>query len=288
AWCGTAERESGSSAESQGRGSESRTRFRIVHGTGMGATDIGAARTRPFNDDGASEWSAAADVLVGSGGVRDRRRAGRGRFAARGGGAGAGDGGDGKGQGIGERHGTGPRAADRARGGFAAAGTRGTGKTGERHRSGGESGNQHEAAAFRAGRSRKIVILCWERWQARNTVRERISLAKHQRIDSHGRRGICAIAERVLASGTPASRPFRSDQRLVEKRRRSLPRPGGDQTIAGREACGGAARDGAERGGDFVRAGGGARTGAFAKALPTAVARAFERRLDTDGAAAGR
>ena len=213
--CGTYEREGRSRGESQGRGSEARTRFRVVHGTGLGATDIGAAFARPFDDDGASRRSAAADVVVGSGGVCDRRRTGRGRFAARGGGAGVGDGGGGKGQGIGERHGPGSRAADRTRGGFAAAGTRGTGETGQRYGSSGESGNQHEAAAFRAGRSREIVIPCWERWQARNTVRERISLAKHERIDTHGRRGVCAIAERVLASGTPASRPFRSDKRLM-------------------------------------------------------------------------
>ncbi len=99
-------------------------------GRSMTTVKVGGARLLM------SSWEVAAFVIENGPAAEDLRRAG--------GGAVDGDRGIGASKGIGGRFRTGSSAASGARGSIALAGTSGSGEAGERYRSGGESGHQHE------------------------------------------------------------------------------------------------------------------------------------------------
>src|SRR5208283_2380031 len=188
-----------------------------LHGTNLGAVDLRATFPGAIDDHSESGWSAAADVFVGSDGVCERRRTGGGGSASSGGGSRIGDRGTRARERDGKRNGARQGIDGGAGGGFTAAGTRGSGQAGERHGSGGESGNQHQTAAFGAGRSGEIVVPCRNAGGRGKWVGGARFFAKYKRIDSDGRCGICAAAHRMLAGGTPTASDLRGNRRVLER-----------------------------------------------------------------------
>src|SRR6267143_1135296 len=142
-----------------------------LHGADLGATDRDAAFAGKVDDHRQDRRSANSDVFLGSNGIRQRRRAVRGGFAASRCSPGAGHSGNGIRQGNGECHGARPSDEHGARGSHAIAGTRGCGQASEGYGSSGKPRDQHETSALGVGRSTKVVAdnefvrlltACWQ------------------------------------------------------------------------------------------------------------------------------
>src|SRR6267378_4457005 len=128
-----------------------------MHGADLGATDRDAPFAGKVDDHSQDRWCANSDVFLGSNGIRQRRWAVRGRFAASRRSPGAGHRGNGIRQGNGECHVARPSDEHGASGSHSIAGARGCSQASEGHGSGGKPRDQYETSALGVGRSRKVV-----------------------------------------------------------------------------------------------------------------------------------